>query len=151
MLLSPNKHERCCTSCLGHCSFSATASTEFATDVMQRKSASCNRLRSSPVWYTASYNRVLSIGVSFELVEAIDKVAGQCKRHKCGREGHSLLFAQRPPSTHWSRRAPCHMRLSDSSLEPPCMQRFRTFAEGAHQLPTIRQPPDEEWIKKSIV
>ena len=40
---------------------------------------------------------------------------GQCNRHMCGREGQSLLFDQRPPPTHWSRRAHCQMRLSDFS------------------------------------
>ena len=40
---------------------------------------------------------------------------GQCNRHMCEREGQSLLFDQRPPPTHWSRRAPCQMRLSDFS------------------------------------
>ena len=40
---------------------------------------------------------------------------GRCKRHRCGREGQSLIFDQRPPPTHWSRRAPCQLRLSDFS------------------------------------
>ena len=38
-----------------------------------------------------------------------------CTRHRCEREGQSLLFLQRPPPTHRSRRAPCQMRLSDFS------------------------------------
>ena len=40
---------------------------------------------------------------------------GSCKRHRCGREWQSLLYVQRPPSTHWSRRAHCQMRPSDFS------------------------------------
>ena len=40
---------------------------------------------------------------------------GQCNRHRCEREGQSLLFDQRPPPTHWSRRAHCQMRPSDFS------------------------------------
>ena len=56
-------------------------------------------------------------------------IPGHYRRHKCGREWQSLLFAQRPPPTHWSRRAHCQMRLSDSSPEASCIQRFRTFAQ----------------------
>ena len=61
-----------------------------------------------------------------------------------------LLLAG-PPPTHWSRRAPCQMRLSDVSPESPCIQRFRTIAATVRQLPTIRQHPDGEWITKSIL
>ena len=61
--------------------------------------------------------RILSTGVSLELVEAFDNVAGQCNRHECGREGQSLLVAQGPPPTHCSGGAHCQMRLSEFSHE----------------------------------
>ena len=70
----------------------------------------------------------------------------QCNRHRCEREGQSLLFLQRPPPTHRSRRAPCQMRMSDfSSVQAAHVRTGRAVSAirsktTAHSLLRRRNP-----------
>ena len=154
---------------MGHCSFSATASTGITRPVQSahvRTGRAVSTIRSKTTAHSLVKKSSLSDAACLCRQIAMTGVApaawaivllvspppkglpSQCNRHRCEREGQSLLFLQRPPPTHRSRRAPCQMRLSDfSSVQAAQVQTGRTVSATrskttAHPLVKKSSLPD---------
>ena len=124
---------------MGHCSFSATASPGITRPV-----------QSAHVWTGRTVSAIRSKTTAHSLVkksslsDAAIRLLASANGTGVNGKGSLCYSITRPPPTHWTRRPPCQMRLSDFSSVQAAQVRAGQAVSAIRSKTTVhwsRRPP----------